>query len=147
MPSTYSVSVWIPLDSSTVMTPSLPTFSITSAMSSPISGSLLAEMAATCAICWRGGPGMGSGGPVLQPLLDDRLAQHSGRGRAVAGDVVGLGGDLLGQLRPDVLEGVLQIDVLGDGYPVVGYGGRTELLLQHHIAALGPQGDLDGVRQ
>ena len=38
-------------DSSTVMTPSLPTLSIASAMSSPISGSLLAEMAATDAIC------------------------------------------------------------------------------------------------
>ena len=38
------------LDSSTVMTPSLPTFSMASAMSLPISMSLLAEMAATWAI-------------------------------------------------------------------------------------------------
>ncbi len=35
------------LASSTVMTPSLPTFSMASAMSSPISWSLLAEIAAT----------------------------------------------------------------------------------------------------
>ena len=35
------------LDSSTVMTPSLPTFSMASAMRVPISMSLLAEMAAT----------------------------------------------------------------------------------------------------
>ena len=35
------------LDSSTVITPSLPTFSIASAMIEPISGSLLAEIAAT----------------------------------------------------------------------------------------------------
>ena len=39
--------VW---DSSTVMTPSLPTLSIASAIISPISGSA-AEMAATCEIC------------------------------------------------------------------------------------------------
>ena len=38
------------LDSSTVMTPSLPTFSMASAMRLPISMSLLAEMAATWAI-------------------------------------------------------------------------------------------------
>src|SRR3972149_3745660 len=46
MPSTYSVSNCRPLDSSTVMTPSLPTLSITSAIRSPISLSW-AEIAAT----------------------------------------------------------------------------------------------------
>src|SRR2546423_1887684 len=50
MPSTYSVSKRRPRPSSTVITPSLPTFSITSAIISPISGSA-AEMAATWAIC------------------------------------------------------------------------------------------------
>ena len=50
MPSTYSISYLSPLDSSTVMTPSLPTFSMTSAMSSPISVSW-AEREATWAIC------------------------------------------------------------------------------------------------
>src|SRR5919112_2936830 len=49
MPSVYSVSKSSPLDSSTVITPSLPTFSITSAMRLPISASA-AEMAATWAI-------------------------------------------------------------------------------------------------
>jgi hypothetical protein len=47
MPSTYSVSKAIVLDSSTVMTPSLPVLSKTSAMSLPISGSA----ALTVAIC------------------------------------------------------------------------------------------------
>ena len=42
----------MPLPSSTVMTPSLPTFSITSPMSSPTVGSA-AEMDATCDICSR----------------------------------------------------------------------------------------------
>src|SRR5438093_1408015 len=50
MPSTNSVSNCRPLDSSTVITPSLPTFSMTSAMSSPICLSA-AEMVAICAIC------------------------------------------------------------------------------------------------
>src|SRR5215213_4779907 len=49
MPSVYSVSKSSPLDSSTVITPSLPTFSITSAMRLPISESA-AEIAATWAI-------------------------------------------------------------------------------------------------
>ena len=42
----------MPLPSSTVMTPSLPTFSITSPMSSPTVGSA-AEIEATCDICSR----------------------------------------------------------------------------------------------
>src|SRR5215469_7284055 len=49
MPSLVSTSVLSVLDSSTVITPSLPTFSIASAIKSPISWSL-AEIDATCAI-------------------------------------------------------------------------------------------------
>src|SRR5712691_10934235 len=50
MPSTVSSVVSRPLASSTVMTPSLPTFSIASAIRLPISLSLFAEMAPTWAI-------------------------------------------------------------------------------------------------
>src|SRR5262252_1971083 len=50
MPSTTSSSLSSPLPSSTVMTPSLPTLSIASAMILPISASAFAEMAPTCAI-------------------------------------------------------------------------------------------------
>ena len=49
MPSTTSSSVSTLLASSTVMTPSLPTFSIARAIISPISGSPLAETEPTCA--------------------------------------------------------------------------------------------------
>ena len=49
MPSTTESCVPIPLDSSTVITPSLPTFSIASAIIWPISSSP-AEIDATCAI-------------------------------------------------------------------------------------------------
>ena len=50
MPSTKSISMPNVFDSSTVMTPSLPTLSIASAIISPISSSA-AEMVATWAIC------------------------------------------------------------------------------------------------
>src|SRR5436305_157571 len=50
MPSTTSNSVCIVRDSSTVMTPSLPTLSIASAMSSPMVRSPFAEMGPTCAM-------------------------------------------------------------------------------------------------
>src|SRR5215510_10033030 len=50
MPSTTSSWVSRPFASSTVITPSLPTLLIASAMISPIVGSLLAEMVPTCAI-------------------------------------------------------------------------------------------------
>src|SRR6266536_1163013 len=50
MPSTTSSSVWSDFASSTVITPSLPTFFIASARNRPISASPLAEMVATWAI-------------------------------------------------------------------------------------------------
>ena len=88
---------------------------------------------------------VGAGGDVLQALVHDRLAQDGGGRRAVTGDVVGLGGDLLGELRADVLERVVQLDVLGDRHAVVGDRRRAELLLEDDVAALGAEGDLDGV--
>src|SRR5216117_3145912 len=53
IPSTVSSVVSRPFASSTVITPSLPTFSIASAMILPISGSLFAEIVPTCAISFR----------------------------------------------------------------------------------------------
>src|SRR5947207_2753823 len=50
MPSTRSSSFWSDLPSSTVITPSLPTLSIASAMILPISESAFAEIEPTCAI-------------------------------------------------------------------------------------------------
>src|SRR5271166_685317 len=50
MPSTTSSSVWMPLASSTVMTPSLPTFCIASEIILPISASPLALIVPTCAV-------------------------------------------------------------------------------------------------
>ena len=88
-----------------------------------------------------------AGGDVLEAFLDDRLAEHGGGRGAVAGDVVRLGGDLLGELGADVLERLFELDVLGDGHAVVGDGGGAELLVEDDVAALGAEGDLDGVGQ
>ena len=86
-----------------------------------------------------------AGGHVAQALADHGLGEDGGRRRAVTGDVVGLLGDLLDELGPDLLVGVLQLDLLGDAHTIVGDGGRSPLLLEHDVAALGAQGDLDGV--
>jgi hypothetical protein len=90
---------------------------------------------------------VGPGRDVPEPLLHHGLGQHGGRGGAVAGDVVGLLGDLLHQLRPHLLQGLLELDLLGDGDAVVGDGGGAPLLLQDHVSALGAEGDPDRVGQ
>ena len=140
-----------------------------SAMSSPISWSLLAEMAATWAICAlastsfdslvEAGDGgldggldapleghrVGAGGHVAQAFLDHGPGQHGGGGGAVTGDVVGLLGDFLDELGADLLVGVLELDLLGDGDAVLGDRGRSPLLLQHDVAALRAERDAHGV--
>ena len=88
---------------------------------------------------------VGAGRDVLQALVDDALAEDGRGGRAVTGDVVGLGGDLLGELGADVLERVVELDVLGDGDAVVGDRRGAELLVEDDVAALGAEGDLDRV--
>src|SRR6266540_709883 len=77
MPSVYSFSKAMPLLSSTVITPSLPTFSITSAIRSPISLSA-AEIEATCAISARSRTGLArllsSATSASAPLSSPRLS-------------------------------------------------------------------------
>jgi hypothetical protein len=67
------------------------------------------------------------------------------RRRAVAGVVRSLRRRLLHQLHAHVLDLVAQFDLLGDGHAVFGDGRRAELLLDDDIAALGAEGDFDGV--
>src|SRR5206468_5694475 len=90
---------------------------------------------------------VGARGHVAETLPHERLGQHGGGGRAVARHVVGLGGYFLDQLGTHVLEGILQLHLTGDGDAIVGDGRRAELLLDHHVAALGAQRDLDHVGQ
>jgi hypothetical protein len=88
---------------------------------------------------------VGAGGDVAQALAHERLGQDGGRGRAVARDVVGLLRDLLDELGADLLVGVLELDLLGDGDAVVGDRGGAPLLLEDDVAALRAEGDLDRV--
>ena len=90
---------------------------------------------------------VGAGGHVAQALVDHGPGQHGRRGGAVTGHVVGLLGDFLDQLGADLLEGVLEVDLLGDRHAVVGDGRGAPLLVQHDVAALGAERDADGVRQ
>ena len=160
-----------PLLSSTVMTPSLPTLSITSAIRSPISRSCGGDggdvgdfflgvdldghacgCASTTASVAASMPrlssiGLAPAASVLQAFGDDGLGQHGGGGGAVAGDVVGLGGGFLEQLGAHVLVRVFQFDFLGHGHAVVGDGGGAEFLVQRHVAALGAEGGGHRVRR
>ena len=158
-------------DSSTVTTPSLPTLSIASAMTLPISvvvvggdggdlGDLLLGLDVLAELAEVGDRGLhagldapleghrvGAGGHVAQALADHRPGEHGGGGGAVAGDVVGLLGDLLDQLGADLLVRVLELDLLGDGHAVLGDRGGAPLLVEHDVAALRAEGDADGVGQ
>ena len=89
--------------------------------------------------------GVGAGGDVAHPLVDDGLGQNDGGGRAVTGDVVGLGGRFLEQLRAHIGEVIVELDLLGDGDAVVGDGRRAPLLVEGDVAALGTERGLDGV--
>ena len=137
-------------------------------MSSPTSGSA-ALIAATAAICSRLSTGrdcflisvddgvdglldaalddhrVGPGGHDAEALGDHRLAEHDRGGRAVAGDVVGLGRDFLEELGAHVLERVFELDVAGDRDAVVGDRRGAELLVEDDVAALRPDRDPDGV--
>ena len=79
--------------------------------------------------------------------MDHGLCQQGSGGGAVAGDIVGLGGNFLHQLRAHVLKGIGQLNFLGDADAVVGDEGSAVLLIQNHVAALGAKGDLNGIGQ
>ena len=88
-----------------------------------------------------------AGGDHLHPFGVDRAREHGRRGGAVTGDVGGLGGDLFDHLGAHVLELVFELDFLGDGYAVLGHGGRAEALLEHDVAPLGAERHGHGVGQ
>jgi hypothetical protein len=88
---------------------------------------------------------VGAGRDVAQTLTDESLSEHGRGGGAVTGYVVGLLGNFLDELGPDLLVRVLELDLLGDGDTVVGDRGGAPLLLQHDVAALGAERHLDGI--
>ena len=89
--------------------------------------------------------GIGAGGQVALTLVDHGLRQQGGGGGAVAGHIVGLGGNFAHQSSAHVFKGILQLNLLGDGHAVIGDEGGTVFALEHHIAALGAEGDLDSI--
>src|ERR1044072_9116639 len=132
MPSTTSRTVSADFDSSTVMTPSLPPFSIASAIRLPIVLSLLAAMVATWAISFLSLVDFdsffsssvtrvtASSIPRFRPIgfaqafAEDRLGEDGRRRGAVTRDVGRLGRDFLQHLGAHVLVRILELDLLGD---------------------------------
>src|SRR5690606_15612043 len=88
-----------------------------------------------------------AGRDLLQALTQDRLREHSGRRRAVAGGVGRLRGHFLDHLDAHVLELVLELDLLRDRHAVLRDGRRAEALLEHDVAAFRAECHLDGVRE
>src|SRR5699024_4181191 len=80
-------------------------------------------------------------------LVDQRLRQDGRGGGAVTGDVVRLGGDFLGELCAQVLVGVVELDLTGDGHAVVRDGRCAPRLVEDDVAAARAQRDLDRVGQ
>src|SRR5699024_1704442 len=87
----------------------------------------------------------GTGGHGLQSTVDHRLRQNGGGRGAVTGDVVGLGGDFLRELRAEIFVGVVDVYLTSNGHTIVSDGGRAELLVDDDVAALGAERHLDGV--
>ena len=169
MPSTISSSVSIDFASSTVMTPSLPTFCIASAIISPISRSLLAEIVPTWAISAlvetffetfsrlattastaRSMPRLRSIGfmPAATALVPSRTIAWASTVAVVVPSparVAGPRGDLAHHLRAHVLEAVGELDLLGDGDAVLGDARRAVRLGEDDVAALRAERHLDGV--
>ena len=77
-------------------------------------------------------------------FLDDRQNNVDG---AIACGIVGLGCDFTHQLCAHVLELILQLDLFCNGHAIVGDDRCAELFAQHHVAALGAEGNLNGVSQ
>src|ERR1700689_2437544 len=136
MPSTISTSVSSALASSTVMTPSLPTFCIAWAIILPTLLSPLDEIVPTCSIS-----------DDEPTFFDDAMREHRRRRGAVTGFVVGLLRDLAHHLRAHILELVFELDFFGDGDAVLGDARSAEALLDHDVAALGAERHLHGVGQ
>ena len=90
---------------------------------------------------------VGAGSNVAKAFTDHRPGQDSGCGGTVAGYVISLLGDLFDQLSSDSFVGIFKFDLFGNGNTVVGDGGGAPLLLEHHVAALGSEGDSNGVSE
>src|SRR3972149_5411057 len=138
MPSVYSFSRPIDWPSSTVMTPSLPTLSITSAMTSPTSGSA-ALIAATAAICSRESTGR------AVRLISSTTASTAFSMPALM--TIGLAPAVTTRRPSLTIAWPRTTAVAGDRDAVIGDRGGPELLVQDDVAALGADRDPDRVSE
>ena len=85
------------------------------------------------------GVGVNTCRDVSEALAEERLGEHRGSRRAVAGLVAGLGGGLLHQFGTHVLRLVGKFDLLGDAHTVLGDGWAAPGLIEHGVAAAGTE--------
>ena len=95
----------------------------------------------------RQGHGIVAGGDHLETFAVNGLGEDGGGGSAVAGHITGLAGRLLDELRPHVLIGIGQFNLLGHGDAVLGDGGTPPSFIKHGIAAAQSQGAAHRPRQ
>ena len=86
-----------------------------------------------------------AGGNELHAFVNDGLGENRGGRRAVAGVVARLGGDFTHHAGAHVFELVLEFDFLGDGHAVFRHRRSAEGAVEHDVAALRTERDLDGV--
>ena len=80
-------------------------------------------------------------------LADDGLCQQGCGGGAVAGDVVGLGGDFADELCAHIFKRILQLHFLGDGHAVVGDERGAVFLAENDVTALRSERHFYGICQ
>ena len=161
MPSVYSVSKAVPLLSSTVITPSLPTFSITSAIKSPdlgVGGRDRGDVRDVGAVAHQLGQALQLGHQRLSALVQATLEQHRVRaGRdhlepsvtiawasTVAVVVPSPATSLVlvatstSSRAPMFSNGSFELDLFGDGHAIVGDGrGADTSCRSPHCARAG----------
>jgi len=89
--------------------------------------------------------GVHASGDTHAALSVDGLGQHGGGGGAIAGQVVGLAGNLAHKLGAEVLELVLEVDAAGHSDTILGDLGRAVGLLNDDVTSLGAKSGLHGV--
>src|SRR3954451_16914736 len=168
MPSTTSSSVSAVFASSTVMTPSLPTFFIALAIISPTAASpfeaivpiwpisseeptFLARFSISFVTAYGDIDAalqvhrVHAGGNELDAFLHDRGRKHGRCRRAVAGEIVGLRGNFAHHLCAHILELVGELDLLRHRHTVLGDARGTVGFIDHDVAALRAERHFDGV--
>ena len=162
MPSTIFSSVFMVLLSSTVITPSFPTFSIAVLINSPMTASprgnachlsdaffigngladfpeLFSTQTSTAlSIPLLRIMGFAPAATFFAAFFDYCLRQNNCGCGAVAGNVVGFGGHFLDDLRAHVFKLVFEFDFLGDCHAVVGDEGLPYLRSMTTFLPLGP---------